>query len=90
MAHAQVSSLLARHLNLSRREIEVPASSVKQLLDILQRDIRGFGEVVLTPEGDVKPFIAIVLNGQLMSTGRDDVLLCVTDKVHILPMLAGG
>ena len=90
MARAQFSSLLARHFNLSRREIEVPACSLNQLLAILQNDIHGFAETVLTDDGDVKPVITIILNGRILSGHHDDVVLCESDKVLILPLLAGG
>ena len=86
-----IPNYLARHFN-NTSHIEVEASDLKGVLEILSRDYPLDG-ILLTVEGHLQPYIRVVIDQHLVTPRKAGDLgqVGVAGKtVHILTAFAGG
>lgn len=69
--------------------MDVPASTVRELIDGLEQRYPGIKARLLTEEGRVKPNIAVVVDGVNSKQGLRQPLEA-SSEVHFVPAMAGG
>jgi len=70
-------------------EVDVPASTVRELIDGLEQRYPGIKARLLTEEGRVMPNIAVVVDGLNSKQGLRQPLNA-NSEVHFVPAMAGG
>jgi molybdopterin synthase sulfur carrier subunit len=82
---ANLQKLLA-----GRRSIQAEGSTVRELLDDIERRHPGFKEMVMS-DGQIHRFVNIYLNDEdIRFLGQLDTPLKEGDIISVLPALAGG
>lgn len=90
MPKVKFSNLLARKLKLKRCGMEVAATNLKDLFDVLENDVGGVKNIILSEEEKVRMFIAIFLNGERVEKDLRKVSVKDDDQVWIINIIAGG
>ena len=73
------------------KSLDLPGSTVGELVDALLAKHPGLGGQLLTPEGDLNRFVNVYVNGQdvrYLEGLRTPVV--ERDEVRLLPAMAGG
>jgi molybdopterin synthase sulfur carrier subunit len=86
-----VTPLLAKDIGLSQK-LSINASTVRDLVQIMDKRAAGFKDSICDEAGRVRPYVNIFVNGVNIRS-REDVLstpLSDGDSVYILPSVAGG
>ncbi len=86
-----VPSLLAKDMGLSQK-LSINASTVGDLLQILDKKASGFKDSICDETGRIRPYVNFFLNGVNIRS-KEDVLstpLSDGDSVYILSSVAGG
>ena len=86
-----VPSLLAQDMGLSRK-LSVDVSTVRDLLQTMDKKASGFKDSICDETGRIRPYVNIFLNGVNIRS-KEDVFgtpLRDGDIVYILPSVAGG
>lgn len=86
-----VTALLADDVGSSRR-LNVNASSVGDLLRIMDKKASGFKDRICDETGQIRPYVNVFVNGVNIRS-KEGVLntpLSDGDLVYILPSVAGG
>ncbi len=80
-----------RNLTGNRDTVEATGTTVKELLQDLERQFPGIGERLLDPQGNVRRFINIYINGEDIRFLQDQATpIKPTDEISIVPAVAGG
>ena len=87
MALVWIPSLL-RDLTGGEAQVTVPGETVRQLITSLEKTYPGV-KARLCEEGQLRPNIAVVVDGQV-SSQRLRHRLTETSEVHFLPAISGG
>ena len=87
MALVWIPSLL-RDLTGGEAQVTVPGETVQQLITSLEKTYPGL-KARLCEEGQLRPNIAVVVDGQV-SSQRMRHRLNKTSEVHFLPAISGG
>jgi len=86
-----VTGLLAENVGSSQK-LNVNASSVGDLLQIVDKKASGFKDRICDETGWIQPYVNVFVNGVNIRS-KEGVLstpLSDGDSVHILPSVAGG
>jgi molybdopterin synthase sulfur carrier subunit len=86
-----ITSLLAKDMGLSHK-LSVDASTVKDLLQIMDRKAAGFKDSVCDETGRIRLYVNFFVNGVNIRSKEDvfSTRLRDGDSVYILPSVAGG
>lgn len=85
-----VAAPLQRLLGGARR-VNADGGRILNLLENLERDYPGFKSQVVTPEGDLRPFVNVYLNDEdIRFLDSLNTPLHDGDVVAIMPAIAGG
>ena len=80
-----------RRLTNGQNQLEADASSIGELLDVLDRDYPGFRERLVDEEGEIRYFVNIYLNGEdVRFLQGTDTTTSSGDEISIVPAVAGG
>ena len=80
-----------RRLSGGQAKVEVPGSSVDEIIQSLEASYPGFGERLLDGGGQIKRFINIFVNEDEIRTLQGaETPVAAGDKVSIVPAMAGG
>ena len=89
-AEVRIPSLLRGQVGGSR-SIQASGSTVGHALDDIEARFPGFKERVIDPNGTIKQFVSIFINGEDVRYIQSlDTPLQDGDQVSILPAVAGG
>ena len=77
-----------RRLTGGRDRLDVQGSTVRALVDAIERAYPGFRDGVAT-DGDVRPSLAVAVDGDLAAGGLDEPVGDASE-VHFVPALGGG
>lgn len=86
-----VPALLAEDVGSSQK-LNVTASSLGDLLQIMDKKASGFKDRICDETGRIRPYVNVFVNGVNIRS-KEDVLntpLSDGDSVYILPSVAGG
>ncbi len=86
-----VTALLAEDVGSSQK-LNVNASSVGDMLQIMDKKASGFKDRICDETGRIRPYVNVFVNGVNIRS-KEDVLstpLSDGDSVYILPSVAGG
>jgi len=86
-----ITALLAEDVRSSQK-LNVKASSVGDLLQIMDKKASGFKDRVCDETGRIRPYVNFFVNGVNIRS-KEDVLstpLSDGDSVYIVPSVAGG
>lgn len=86
-----ITPLLAQNVGSSQK-LNVNASSVGDLLQIMDKKASGFKDRICDETGRIRPYVNFFVNGVNIRS-KEDVLstpLNDGDSVYILPSVAGG
>jgi molybdopterin synthase sulfur carrier subunit len=86
-----VTALLAEDVGSSQK-LNVNASSIGDLLQIMDKKASGFKDRICDETGRIRPYVNVFVNGVNIRS-KEDVLstpLSDGDSVYILPSVAGG
>jgi molybdopterin synthase sulfur carrier subunit len=87
MATVVIPALL-RKFTKGVERVEVPAKSMRELIRRLGERFPGIDEQLLV-DGDIKPSIAVSIDGEIATGGVLDTLR-EDSEVHFIPALGGG
>jgi molybdopterin synthase sulfur carrier subunit len=87
MATVVIPALL-RKFTKGLERVEVPAKSMRELIRRLGERFPGIDEQLLV-DGDIKPSIAVSIDGEIATGGVLDTLR-EDSEVHFIPALGGG
>jgi sulfur carrier protein ThiS len=73
-----------------RGEIEVEGTTVRECLDAVEADHKGFLAQVVRPDGTVQRFAKLFVNQEQIAPGELDRKLEPEDQVEILVAVGGG
>jgi molybdopterin synthase sulfur carrier subunit len=80
-----------RNLTNNRDTVEANGTTVKELLQDLERQFPGIGERLLDAQGNVRRFINIYINGEDIRFLEDQATpIKPMDEISIVPAVAGG
>lgn len=80
-----------RTLSDGKSSVDVPASTVGQAIEELERRFPGFRERVLDEQGNLRQFVNVYLNDEDVRFGEGlQARLDEEDEVVIIPAVAGG
>jgi len=86
----RVPTPLQKHTK-NQSEVNVDATNVKNLIDVLERDYPGIKERICDENGKIRRFINIYVNEEdVRFLQRDETSLKDGDEVSIIPAIAGG
>lgn len=78
-------------LTNDQEEIDIRASSVRELIGSLEKSYPGIKERICDESGNVRRFVNIFLNDEdIRFLDREDTALKEGDVVSIIPAIAGG
>ncbi len=86
-----VTALLAKDMGMSQK-LNVNASTVGDLLQIIDKKASGFKDSICDETGRIRPYVNVFVNGVNIRS-KEDILstpLSDGDLVYILPSVAGG
>ena len=73
------------------KSLDLPGTSVGDLVHALLQQHPGLGGQLLTPEGDLNRFVNVYVNGQdVRYLDGLATLVADSDEVRLLPAMAGG
>lgn len=70
--------------------IEVDAGTVREALEAVERDHRGFLDLVLDGAGSLHRFVKLFVNEEQIASGALDTKLAADDRLEVLAAIAGG
>ncbi len=73
-----------------RGEIEVEGTTIRECLDAVEADHKGFLAQVVRPDGTVQRFAKLFVNEEQVDAGDLDMKLERDDQVEILAAVGGG
>lgn len=80
-----------RRLTGGQAKVDVPGSTVDQVVKNLEASYPGFGERLLDSDGSIKRFINVFVNEDEIRTLQGaDTPVAAGDKISIVPAMAGG
>jgi molybdopterin synthase sulfur carrier subunit len=80
-----------RRLTEGKSKLEVEASTVAELVDVLERDYPGMRERLCDETGEIKRFINLFVNGEEIRTLQGlNTPIEDGDEVSVIPAMAGG
>lgn len=80
-----------RTLSDGKSSVDVPADTVAQAIEELERRFPGFRERVLDEQGNLRQFVNVYLNDEDVRFGEGlQARLDEEDEVVIIPAVAGG
>lgn len=78
-------------LTQNQGEVEVSGSTIKELVDDLERKYPGIKERICDEEGAIRRFVNIYLNDEdIRFLDGDSTVVNEGDDVSIIPAIAGG
>lgn len=82
---------MLRRLTGNRSELELTGGTVREIIQSLEAECPGFRGKLIGPDGEVKLFIGVFLNGKnIRETGGAGTVVKVGDVVELVPAAAGG
>jgi len=86
----RIPTILRKHTG-GARAVEAKGSTVREVIDQLDRDHPGLRAAILAEDGDMHRFINIYLNDEdVRFSGELETPVSDGDVVSILPAVAGG
>jgi sulfur-carrier protein len=80
-----------RTLSEGKSSVDVPAGTVAQAIEELERRFPGFRERVLDDQGNLRQFVNVYLNDEDVRFGQGlQTAVSEADEVSIIPAVAGG
>ena len=79
---------LLRHLTNDQESVQVPGTSVREVIDVLETKFPGI-KACLCQGDKVRPGLAIVIDGQVVRGGLSEAVQ-ENSEVHFIPAVAGG
>lgn len=80
-----------RKLSNDRDEVEVSASNVAEMIDMLEEECPGIKDRICDEDGNVRRFINLYVNNEdIRFLNGKDTDLNENDTVSIIPAIAGG
>ena len=72
--------------------IDVEGATVRACIDSVEAQFPGFGELIFEPNGNIRRYVRLFLNGDALALQQDavDAPIASTDRVQILACAAGG
>ena len=87
MAKVFIPSTL-RSLTGGAREVTLPATNVRQVIDVLEQMYPGIKDR-LVDEGQIRPDISVVIDGEASPLGLLDKV-GEDSEIHFIPAIGGG
>jgi molybdopterin synthase sulfur carrier subunit len=80
-----------RNLTNNQDVVSAAGSTVGEIIADLQKNFPGIGERLLDPEGNVRRFVNVYVNGEDVRFLQDKATpVKDTDEISIVPAIAGG
>tara|TARA_B100001029_G_C14976981_1_gene403664 strand:+ start:702 stop:983 length:282 start_codon:yes stop_codon:yes gene_type:complete len=80
-----------RNLTNEQDLIELAASSVREVIDVLENDFPGVKERICEEDGSIRRFVNIYVNGEdVRFLSELDTAIADNDEISIVPAVAGG
>jgi sulfur-carrier protein len=80
-----------RNLTNNQDVVSAAGSTVGEIIADLQKNFPGSGERLLDPEGNVRRFVNVYVNGEDVRFLQDKATpVKDTDEISIVPAIAGG
>ena len=71
--------------------IELDASSVREVIDVLENDFPGVKERICEEDGSIRRFVNVYVNGEdVRFLSELDTVIADNDEISIVPAVAGG
>ena len=78
-------------LTQNKAEVNANGSSVKELIEVLERDFPGIKERIFDEKGKIRRFINVYVNEEdVRFLQQEETPLKDGDEVSIIPAIAGG
>ncbi len=72
------------------RLVEVDGDTVRSCIEAVESQYPGFRELIFDPEGNVRRFVSLYVNGDAIDRAAVDKSVANGDRVQILSAVAGG
>ena len=80
-----------RNLTNEQDLIELAASSVREVIDVLENDFPGVKERICEEDGSIRRFVNVYVNGEdVRFLSELDTVIADNDEISIVPAVAGG
>ena len=80
-----------RNLTNEQDLIELDASSVREVIDVLENDFPGVKERICEDDGSIRRFVNVYVNGEdVRFLSELDTVIADNDEISIVPAVAGG
>ena len=70
--------------------IQVEGGTVRECIAAIEKDHRGFEELIFDARGNLNRFVSLCKNGETMARDAIDEALAPDDTITILAAMAGG
>ena len=80
-----------RNLTNEQDLIELDASCVREVIDVLENDFPGVKERICEEDGSIRRFVNVYVNGEdVRFLSELDTAIADNDEISIVPAVAGG
>ena len=80
-----------RNLTNDQDLVEIEASSIREVIDVLESNFPGVKERICEEDGSIRRFVNIYVNGEdVRFLSELDTLVSENDEISIVPAVAGG
>ena len=80
-----------RNLTNEQDLIELDASSVREVIDVLENDFPGVKARICEEDGSIRRFVNVYVNGEdVRFLSELDTAIADNDEISIVPAVAGG
>jgi molybdopterin converting factor small subunit len=70
--------------------VQVDGDTVRSCIEAVESQYPGFHELIFDPEGNVRRFVSLCVNGDAIDRAAVDKPVANGDRVQILSAVAGG
>ncbi len=71
--------------------VEIQAKTVRELMDVLEKNYPGIKERLCEPTGKIRRFVNVYLNEEdIRFLGQEETAIKDGDEISIVPAIAGG
>ena len=80
-----------RNLTNDQDLVEIEASNIREVIDVLESDFPGVKERICEEDGSIRRFVNVYVNGEdVRFLSELDTLVSDNDEISIVPAVAGG
>jgi molybdopterin converting factor small subunit len=85
-------NILRNRAGLEQESLDLPqgTGTAEAIRHLAERHGPGLATMLLSPEGEISPYLVVFLNGELVFPNRQPLPLAGGDELKLFPSISGG